>query len=123
MITHEFIAQCILQHTEQGAVDWFINNEAGGYFAIIDGWSITFKGDGNYGHLTFRKGPKFGEIIATHQGFFKKEDTPIKIILRSLLIEIRKRVYPENKETVIILEEQEQKSRKEFCASMLGWNK
>lgn len=121
-ISHEFIAQCILQHTEQGAVDWFIDNEAGGYFAVIDGWSVRFKGDGNYGRLTFQKGPKFGEIFSPRQGFFKDE-TPIKVILRSLLIQIRKKVYPENKDTVSVLEKQEQKIRKEFCASILGWNK
>ena len=124
-ISHEFMVQCVLQHTEQGVVDWLINNsDIGGFYADIDDWTVTFKGDGNYGHFTYQKGLKFGEIIVPPQkGFFKKDDTPMRIILRSLLIQIRKRVYPENKETVAVFEEQEQKIRREFCASMLGWNK
>ena len=105
MISQEFIAQCILQHTTQGAIDWFIDNENGGYFTVVDGWSIRFKGDGSYGRLTFQKGPKFAEIISPHQGFFKKEETPIRTTFRSLLTQIREKVYPENKETVTILEE------------------
>lgn len=124
MISQDFIAQCLLQLTEQGAIDWFIDNENGGYFAVFDSWSIRFKGDGHYGHLTYRKGLKFGEIIASRpQGFFKKEETQMHQIMRNLLIQIREKIYPENKDTITILEEQDQKIRKEFCASMLGWNK
>ena len=124
MISPEFIAQCGLQHTEQeGAIEWFIDNEAGGYFAVIDGWSVRFKGDGNYGHLIYQKGPKFGEIIAQKQSRFNKDVPQINVILRSLLIEIRKMVYPENQDTISLFEKQEQKIRKEFIASVLGWDK
>ena len=115
-VSPEFMAQRVLHHTEQDAIYWFINNEAGDYFAYIDGWSVGFKGDGNYGRLTFQKGPQFDEIVSQRQG----EETPTKTILRSLLIQIRKRVYPEGKDIVSVLEEQKQKIRKEFCASLAG---
>ena len=124
MISPEFIAQCILQHTEQGAVEWFVDNENGGYFTVIDGWSIRFKSDGRYSNLIYQKGPKLERIIVTPPGFFNSDETEMRRTMRLLIIEVRKRVFPnDDQETVKVLEEQEQKVRKEFCASMLGWNK
>ncbi|MDP3793087.1 MAG: hypothetical protein Q8Q89_05185 [bacterium] len=122
MLTNEFIAQCILQHTEQGAIDWFIDNEQGGYFAVIDGWSIRLKGNDKVARLTYQKGPKFGQIVLQAPGFFNKDDTEVRRTLQSLLTKVKEQIY-KDRETVKSLEEQEEKIKKEFCASMLGWKK
>lgn len=123
MITQEFIIQCILQHTKQGALEWFIN-ERGGYYAIVDGWSIVIIGNNKFVDLTYQKGLKIGHIKAGIQGLYNIDTQELKEILQLLLKQIKEQLFKdENEETIKVLERQEQKIRQEFCANMLGWNK
>lgn len=123
MISQEFIVQCILQQTEQSALEWFINNEDGGYYAIVDGWSIRITGNNKFFHLTYQKGPKLGHIVAGAQRFISNDNPELKMILQLLLKVVRGQVFKSDGETVKVFERQEEKIRKEFCGSMLGWSK
>lgn len=113
MPSQDFIVKCLAQHTDQDAIEWFISDR-GGYFTVIDGWSVMFNGL----TLIYQKGPKIGYIIIDNKRLFSNDDPELRINMLLLIANIRKQVS-KNK----ILEKQEEKIRTEFCASMLGWNK
>ena len=123
MLTPTFVANCVLQLTDQSVLDWFVDNIDGGYFTVIDGWTIRLKGDHYFAQLSYQKSPKLEHIVArSKRRFSNNQDSELFITLQSLLESVKERIY-KDKTIEEMLADQEQKIRKEFCGSMLGWNK
>ena len=111
--------ESLLKYLIDADLQWFLDNERGGFFTLIDGWVIRIIGD----EVIYAKGFKIGKIIAElHYRGVNKVEPELKNLLIVLKKKVREKIF-QNTEGDInsVLQRQDQMIRTEFCNSLNGW--
>ena len=118
-MTDEYLVTAITQ-TE---IQWYIDNENGHFYSVLNGWTIKVIGDGSFTELTYQKGPKFGRIAAgARLRFYNINNPELKRLMQLLLVKIKEKVF-KNSLRKDVAKRQSEFIRAEFINDMMGWNK